>query len=73
MQLSSSYLKTIDDDSYNFSAFILTIWCRVIGIICIMKVLKEVKHVAYENVEQRRPEKTLKEFQTKFCFTKLNA
>ena len=38
-----------------------------------MKVLKEVKHVAYENVEQRRPEKTLKEFQTKFCFTKLNA
>ena len=55
MQLSSSHLKIIDDDSYKSSTFILTIWCRVIGIICIMKVLKEVKHVAYENVEQQRP------------------
>ena len=55
MQLSSSHLKIIDDDSYKSNTFILTIWCRVIGIICIMKVLKEVKHVAYENVEQQRP------------------
>ena len=56
MRLSLSHLKVIDDDCSKLLAIypVLSLY-GVNGVICTMKVFKEVKHVVYENVEQQRP------------------
>ena len=57
--LSWSCIKIIDNHCSKSltinPVFLSSLYRIVIGIICIMKVFKEVKHVAYENFEQQRP------------------
>ena len=58
MRLSLSHLKVIDDDCSKLLAIYPVLSFSlygVNGVICTMKVFKEVKHVVYENVEQQRP------------------
>ena len=39
-----------------FGTFTRTMWCRVVHIICNIKDLKKVKHIAYENIQQNSQE-----------------
>ena len=59
MRLSWSHIKIIDNYCSKLltinPVFLSSLYRIIIRIICIMKVLKEVKQVAYENFEQQRP------------------
>ena len=37
-----------------FGTFTHTIWCKVVRIICNIKVLEKLKHIPYENIEQQK-------------------
>ena len=54
MHLLLSHSKRAVDDCCKFMTTKLTLLSTQYGIICKIKVIKKVKHIAYENIEQQK-------------------